>query len=167
MVIRKGTHKSFRLPKLLVDCDNLSYNVRFTESCKYDIGPEDQLDVNKLFGIGYFPHHHVNSVRFGWRYNPSHPEQMEILAYWYEDRDRFINSMGFVDIGKGYKYEMWMVRDDDQTIHYMKVSNSFSGSFYEEVTLNHKCDIGYLLGLYFGGNQTAPHDMVIVMEKLK
>lgn len=167
MVIRKGTHKPFRLPKLLVDCNSLSYSVRFTETCKYTLPPEDQLDTNKLFGIGYFPSHHVNSVRFGWRYNPENPEKMEIMAYWYDDRDRFMTSMGFVDIGKGYKYEMWLDRQADQTIHYMKVSNGFSPNLYAQVTLNGKCDVGYLLGVYFGGNQKAPHDMVIVMEKLK
>jgi len=48
----------------------------------------------------------------------------------------------------------------------MKVSNNFSPNLYAQVTLDNKCDVGYLLRPYFGGNQKAPHDMVIVMEKL-
>ena len=110
MLIKKGTHSPFRIPKLLVDCNILSYKVRFTDSCKYTLPPEDQLDVNNLFGIGYFPYHHKNSVRFGWRYNPEQPDKMEIMGYWYDNGERMMVSMGFVDFNREYTYEMWMVR---------------------------------------------------------
>lgn len=165
MVIRKGTHSPFRLPRLLVDPKLLKYNVTFTSSCVYNIGPEDQLDVNKLFGIGYFPQHHVNSVRFGWRYNPDYPGSMEIMCYWYDNRERLMKSMGFVDIGKEYTYEMWIVKGNDHGVHHLKVSNNQGERLHAMVILDHKCDMGYLLRPYFGGNQTAPHNMEIIMKK--
>lgn len=169
MIIRKGTHSPFRLPRLLIDPKVLEYNVTFTPSCIYDIGRADQADVNKLFGIGYFPHHHKNSVRFGWRYNPDFTDSMEIMAYWYDDGERMMRSMGFVDIGKQYTYEMWVLRGVGSPLHHLKVSGggkSKAHYLHQEVLLDNPCDIGYLLRPYFGGNQTAPHDMKIIMEKV-
>lgn len=168
MVIRKGTHSPFRIPRLLVDPKVMSYNVTFTPSCRYDIGPADQLDVNKLFGIGYFPHHHINSIRFGWRYNPDFTDSMEIMAYWYDTGERMMHSMGFVDIGKEYTYEMWVVRGNGHALHHLKVSGggkSKAHYLHHEVLLDHPCDMGYALGLYFGENQRAPHNMEIIMKK--
>ena len=168
MIIRKGTHSPFRMPRLLVEPKMLAYNVRFTESCKYTLPAEDQLDVNKLFGIGYFPHHHRNSVRFGWRYNPSEPNKMEILSYWYDSGVRMMNSMGFVDIRKEYLYEMWMVRGGGNTLHHLKVSGGGKSSahyLHTEVMIGGERDMGYLLHLYFGGNRKAPHDMMVTMNK--
>jgi len=49
--------------------DRFRWAVTFTESCRYDLKTADQLDVNKLCGIGYLPGHHKESARFGWRYN--------------------------------------------------------------------------------------------------
>lgn len=183
MVIREGTHSPLRLPKILEDPRQIDCKVRFTHSCKYDIGPKDQMDVNKLFGIGYFssrffylkdfkffgtkvtlpwfrPMHHVNSVRFGWRYNPSQPEKIEILAYWYDNTERRDKSMGFVDIGKQYTFTM-TIRDG---VHMLCVDYHYPATrLYFEILLNNH-DVGYLLGPYFGGNRRAPHDMVIVMS---
>ena len=164
MLIKKGTHSPFRIPKLLVDCNILSYKVRFTDSCKYTLPPEDQLDVNKLFGIGYFPYHHKNSVRFGWRYNPEQPDKMEIMGYWYDNGERMMVSMGFVDFNREYTYEMWMVRGGGNTLHHLKVDMRYK-NLHLEVLLEGECDMGYLLRPYFGGNRKAPHDMVIVMNE--
>lgn len=185
MVIRKGTHSRFRIPRIIEEPFEISYKVRFRDSCKYTLPSEDQLDINKLFGIGYFswkvfymkkfgfiklpwvrPFHHVNSVRFGWRYNPSNEKSIEILAYWYDDGVRMSHSMGFVNIGVEYLYSL---SSNENGGHHMSVSAGVGQVYFHlmeyMVSLDQSLDIGYSLGLYFGGNQTAPHNMEIIMDK--
>ena len=176
MVIRKGTHSRFRLPRMIQEPFDISYRVRFTESCKYTLPSEDQLDINKLFGVGYFswkafykmkPFHHINSVRFGWRYNPANEDSIEILAYWYDDGVRMSHSMGFVKIGVEYTYGIFTDGGDGN--HYLNVftrdGQDYFQVMYFMVSLDESLDIGYSLGLYFGGNRKAPHTMEIKMHK--
>lgn len=189
MLIKKGTHGPLRQFELLEDCKRLSYSIMFTNSCAYNIGPADQLDVNKLFGIGYItfkflylkkfnvfgntvklpwarPMHHVNSVKFGWRYDPQSGDMMEIVAYWYDNAERWILPMGYVKIGKYYDYTIKI----KEGWHTLEVYDIGGGErtlrFSKDVLIDDPCDLGYRLNLYFGGNQKAPHDMSIVMERL-
>jgi len=164
MVIKKGTHSPFRLPRLLFGGRKLAYTVVFKNSCRYEIG-SDQSDINKLFGIGYFPHHHRNSVRFGWVYNPSKNDTMEIYAYWYKDGERFseflcdvpINSPVYYEIEKEYAVNFgWYFR-----LRVVFDKKKIGGAI---VTVKPQ-SVGYLLRPYFGGNQTAPHNMEIWMER--
>jgi hypothetical protein len=164
MKIRKGTHSPFRLPRLLFGTRKLAYSVKFTDSCRYDIG-SDQTDINKLFGIGYFPHHHRNSVRFGWVYNPSKYQTMEIWAYWYDKGERKyefmcdvpINSVAYYEIATEYVKEWgW----------YFRLKVIFDRDVIGKAVVTIKPQsVGYLLRPYFGGNQTAPHNMEIWMER--
>jgi hypothetical protein len=164
MVIKKGTHSPFRLPKLLFGTKKLAYSVKFTDSCRYEIG-SDQTDINKLFGIGYFPYHHRNSVRFGWVYNPSKNATMEIWAYWYENGKRYyeflcdvpINSPAYYEIATEYVKEWgW----------YFRLKVIFDRDVIGNAVVTVKPQsVGYLLRPYFGGNQTAPHNMEIWMER--
>jgi hypothetical protein len=157
MVIKKGTHAPFRLPKLLIAKNILAYNVTFTESCRYDIGDEDQGDINKLFGFGYFPHHHKNSVRFGWNYNLKH-EDVSIFAYWYKNGKRMSQYITSVNIGVSNIYTI----SADESCHILSILDSNATVFVDVPSK----DISYLLRPYFGGNQTAPHDMRIVIDEL-
>lgn len=80
----------------------LVHKITFTESCRYDIGPE-QADDYQLFGIGYLPHHHRNSVRFGWRY--VHAGGM--VRSWRigaVTAKRYMNPMALVSIGTPHVY---------------------------------------------------------------
>ena len=71
LTIKKGRHRPF-LPTFGLWKRKRSFErlVTFHRSCAYMLPDGDQLDVNKLFGVGYFPHHHKDSARFGWNYNP-------------------------------------------------------------------------------------------------
>ena len=159
MIIKKGAHAPMRIPRLLIGPSMIGYRVTFTESCRYDIGPE-QADVNKLFGVGYFPHHHKNSVRFGWRYAHG---LIEILSYWYLNGDRYWDVITSVEIGKPYVYKIHILRD----WHTLTVSEGLND--FKAKTLNVPVggkNFGYLLSTYFGGNLTAPHDINIKLERL-
>lgn len=154
MIIRKGTHAPFRFP-CITDSPELVHKITFTESCRYDIGAE-QADVNKLFGIGYFPHHHKRSVRFGWRYDLA-GGMIEVVAYWYMRGERYFLPMGLVSIGSPHVY----VIRRHENMHQLYLDNRpplelpVPGSHW-----------GYLLRPYFGGNMTAPHDIEIKFAPL-
>ena len=154
--IKKGSHYSnLKFPKLLFSATKIVEKITFNENCRYDLKSEDQLDVNKLLGIGYLPTHHHNSARFGWRYDNT-KEQIEILAYWYKDKTRFIESMAFIDINKTYTYSIEINKDTHNLI--LSDANKEIASFKIELSSNF---IGYYLKPYFGGNRTAPHLMTI------
>ena len=151
MIIKKGTHSPFRFP-CLTTAPEVRYSVTFMPSCRYDIGDE-QEDINKLFGLGYMPHHHDNSVRFGWRYHPK-VDMVEVLGYWYDNGRRAWESMFFTAIGQEGRY---CVRKHGD-IHVLEA---------RQTTLRVPVKprpVGYLLRPYFGGNTKAPHDIEILMK---
>lgn len=155
--IKKGRHYSnFALPKILISKSQLKECIEFTDSCRYNLNSEDQLDVNKLFGIGYFPAHRINSVRFGWRYDLD-SKKMEILAYWYTDKTRHMESMFFVDIGVKYNYTI----NIDNNKHLLVISDSNSEILASKEIIFPKRFLGYYLKPFFGGNRPAPNSMTI------
>lgn len=154
MKIQKGTHAPFRLPCLLINPRLLAYRVAFTESCRYDIG-RDQGDINKLFGIGYFPHHHDNSVRIGWNYDIV-SGKINLFAYWYAQGVRGWHYLRSVDIGEVNYFSIQAGEQD----HIIDVSGR---KYCVDVPGR---SVGYLLRPYFGGNKTSPHTMIIDMQKI-
>lgn len=154
MIIKKGTHKSWQCPELIVNKDVISYMVRFDDSCRYNIGP-DQGDINKLFGVGYFPHHHRNSVRVGWNYLPQ-TDKIRLYAYWYNKGVKGWHYMHSVNIGD-YVYPSIHINRGTHTIDVQG----------KRLMIECKGSLGYLLGPYFGGNQTAPHDINLEIRRLK
>ena len=66
--IHKGKHRAWPPVFGLFWKKEMSRDVYFDLSAKYDLpGDADDEDVNKLFGFGFFPSHHIESARFGWR----------------------------------------------------------------------------------------------------
>lgn len=155
MIIRKGTHAPLRLPEIIWKPGRLSFNVMFTSSCAYYIG-ENQSDINKLFGIGYLPHHLYNSVRFGWRYASGN--YVDIFAYFYIEGKREWQLIGMVEINVANTF----VITAGQSSHSFQVLGKGINC---RVPLKSK-GIGYLLGPYFGGNEVAPHDIEIVIDRI-
>lgn len=169
MIIKKGTHAPFRLPKLLFKPQALRYKVEFTESCRYRFGTDDDADVNKLFGIAFITWgsfwfviknlfngkvkslHHYNSIRRGWR-----PDMLsgriEMIDYRYVNGERIIQYSYSIDVNQKYSVSLKKVAD----------LWLLDGVLYNAP----KTWLCYELHPYFGGNRTAPHDMEIKMKKL-
>lgn len=157
MTIKQGTHAPLRMPSIITKMKVIRYDVYFTDTCRYDLNNTDQEDINKLFGIGYLPHHHSNSVRFGWNYS-KHSDSIRIYAYWYRDALRYSKLLGDVKVGMWHTYIiMPSVKSHNLQVIGRGIACTVPvpGSRY-----------GYHLGPYFGGNQKAPHDMTIMMRKL-
>lgn len=158
--IKKGNHYANGLNFGIFSGKRISKVAVFDNSCKYDLGDVDQLDINKLYGFseGF---HQTNSARFGWRYNIE-TDKIQLLAYVYNngnvinewEADTFIIAVECqVEISTEIEidgdYYFFRATLNGVTIS-KPISRTVSG--YPG---------GYLLYPYFGGNKVAPHDILI------
>jgi len=160
-VIDQGDHYSHRdgmLPRLinLKDGRHLLFDASFSASCLYV--PKND-DINKLYGFTDCNSLiHENSVRFGWRVNSD--ERIEIFAYYYVDSHLNYKSMGFTGPNMVNHYEIWAkdgtywFRFNSEIFETLRVKNCVKG-------------IRFRAFPYFGGNETAPHDMEIEILEYK
>lgn len=141
---------------------SFTWKVKFDESCRYDLGNDDQFDTNKLCGIGYLPGHHHESARFGWRYWTDRKE-IELSAYCYVNGRRVIQHICFCEIGKEYDLYLKIL----STSYYLSVCESGTPTItgFTWVDHSHNKHFKYRLGLYFGGQAKAPHEIKIQLEK--
>lgn len=173
---KKGKHLSSQFPKLrfgLWNNGQVICKVKFTNSCKYNLGGEDQLDWNKLAAgaaWGFFPlvkqyMAHQNSSRWGWRYNPT-TDKIELTPYFYNNGDRnYAETLGIepIKLDLGLEYLLCIVPyvnpvTKKQVVAYsvsFKGDNLFDKSF-EQVVPSER---GWLLPAYFGGTKPAPQDL--------
>lgn len=138
----------------------LVYDIIFDSTCVYEIASEDQADINKLFGFSDCNDlHHANSARFGWRW---YQNELQILSYTYNNDVVSYQELGAVEFDKSYRYIIYI--NEDSYEFYIE------GIMNETVSVDrgNTCDAGYYYFLwpYFGGNQTAPHDMKIFMRRI-
>lgn len=141
-----------------------AWKVKFTDSCRYDLGDNDQLDTNKLVGVGYLPgFHHVDSARFGWRYNKA-TGLIELLAYCYVNKQRIIKDLAICEIGKVYELRLYT----GDGIYSLGIWDPSTTRYigYVTVPYTHKRKLQYLLLPYFGGNRRAPHGIKIQLKRL-
>jgi hypothetical protein len=159
--IKKGGHYSSPLSfKLHTGRKSFSTVVKFDESCRYDLGNDNQLDWNKLGGLSYGYHKH-NSVRIAWRYNKA-VDKIELALYCYIDGERHISKF----------HELFPINEKIYVI-----ASAISTEIHSIAVINDEycfADIqrvikpkwGYYLNPYFGGNEVAPHDINIWLQRV-
>jgi len=142
-----GTHFSLTTSKK-IECLGI-----LTESCLYDLKSENQLDINKLFGLSDSYNHSDDSARFGWR---SLNNNIEILTYVRRNNNFYYESMGTVEPNEIAYYSI-EVQDTQYRFQFnKKIINIERTSQYSGVR--------YRLYPYFGGNEVAPHDIIIKLK---
>lgn len=164
--IKEGKHyptptqaqKLFIAPKLIT----LNYKVSFCYNCRYTLPSNDMYDINKLFGVS-FGHHHQNSERFGWRYSPDY-HLIELFKYSYIDGVRCVDFIRYLHFNQIYNLTLKItVRTNEVNVHYQINDSYFNYQRPKPKKLFSR--LSYTLGLYFGGNRTAPHNMNINLIK--
>jgi len=165
--IKKGSHSSgFRFCPVISKKQEVMI-VKFDWTCAYLIPGKDQKDWNKLFGWSYLAHQN-NSVRWGWRYTPLEgvvpraviPNGIQIAPYLHS-QGSIIFPKEWIDVPIGKEIELGIHDMNDCflfTADSQKIIVPYSGI--------KKFPIGYKLYPYFGGNQTAPHDVSVWMKKV-
>jgi hypothetical protein len=142
----------FKVQSLITD--EVNFVAIFDESAIYtSVIDENQYDVNKLLGFSdCSSQHHEHSARFGWRWLD---DDLEILAYCYVSGERIVEYVGSVELNQESTYQIRLEND----------SYVFQLDHYPEVVIQRDkpCDKGfyYMLWPYFGGDETAPHNIEI------
>lgn len=167
--IKEGRHRASPLSLgLHLGREEDTYEVMFDESCRYDLGDIDQLDYNKLFGWSYGMHHN-NSIRVGWRYN-LYQEQIELVLYMYKDGQRvdmeYLHTV-FVPLNTKIKIRLTNAWGKPALAIFSKTYSKYTIDMADyKLIPEYKPTWGYNLGLYFGGDKPAPHDMKVWMRRV-
>ena len=135
----------------------LNFVAKFDSSAIYtNVNPDNQLDINKLYGFSdNNSTHQMFSARFGWGWSNN---ALRLYSYVYNDGIRISKELGTVAIGA----------ENNCSIKVNPKSYVFS--------LNGKVDslprtsttvkaTGYKLYPYYGGNETAPHNIYIWIKE--
>jgi len=155
--IPAGKHYSTYKVELLQN-DILSFQTKFDETAEYTSKiPVNQWDTNKLFGFADCnSFHHVHSARFGWRWLDG---KIDIIAYCYVSGERIIEVIGSTQPGIVNNYEIQLL----DSLYRFKFDDTVL-----DIQRHKPCDLGeyYLLFPYFGGDETAPHDVNIYIRRM-
>lgn len=167
-IIKKGAHRPFfRDIGLYFDENMISFEYVLDSSCAYDRGDEDQLDLNKLHGIGFFPSHHKNSARIGWRYMPA-IKQAQLFSYCYINGVRTVQYICDMLLNVKFTGSIYVYKND----YFFSIDkDGIQKTVWVKKPSTPK--LGYHLGLYIGGgnstggkDDSAMHDMKILQKRI-
>lgn len=131
----------------------LSFKVKFDSSAIYTTqAASNQKDVNKLYGFSdNNAAHHDYSARFGWRWSDN---ALRLFAYTYNKGTLSIKELGTVALGIENDCSIKV-----QGENYVFILNGVTVNMARAATT--PTAQGYQLYPYFGGDETAPHDVRI------
>ncbi|MDB5477580.1 MAG: hypothetical protein JWM96_75 [Alphaproteobacteria bacterium] len=143
-----------------------SYEFKFDDSARYNLGDDDQWDVNKLAGFTdcFALDPQVHSARIGWRWNLAESPQkgVEILAY--VDPGHRAQHLGFLPIGAVGHATIALA---DSRHYAFRFNDGSAVKMIRDCPATHHNKIsGVVLYPYFGGNHFAPHRLNIKMNNL-
>lgn len=142
--------------------DSWEWEVIFESSCIYSesdlFNPSNYLDVNKLIGFSDCDRHHSQySCRVGWR---ASGDSIELLIYKRDD-----NNIEFKSLKKVYPDQIVNVTLDFKDTIYTSCIDGICD------TLVRPCPDWsgrkYSLFPFFGGQETAPHKMKILIKEIQ
>ena len=159
VVINAGDHDPtpMRSGSLLVSPREISATVTFDSSCIYDLKGGDQDDWNKVIGLGFVGSkdqtlgaapHQVDGARVGWRWNLQR-QRIELGAYVYVEGK--INSFKVAEVAINQPTKLIIKIDYDRKLYQVIGGPT--------IPFTHEKTFAYETGLYFGGNQVAPHNI--------
>jgi len=151
--IPKGAHYATENKLKPVETAALKFIVKFDSSAIYHTAdPKNQDDINKLYGFSdNGDQHHLYSARFGWRWSNG---ALRLFAYTYNNGVRDSKELGVVDIGK----EVECAIEVNREVYSFALNGKVETMARSSSTPVAK---GYQLYPYFGGDETAPHDVRI------
>lgn len=156
-VIPTGEHYANGNDYKPVDVTELKFTVRFDSSCIYQtINPENQLDINKLYGFAdNNALHQQYSARFGWRWSDG---ALRLFAYTYNNSVRDSKELAVIPIGKDVHCAIKVTSET----YVFSVEEKQETMIRKSTTPTAK---GYQLYPYFGGDEVAPHEVRIWIKE--
>jgi hypothetical protein len=159
-VIEKGGHYSDVSGVSSIETDEFNFVAKFDSSAIYTFTDTlEQLDINKLYGFteDNLSNDRYNSARIGWRW---YKNQLQLFAYCYNkgvlENETMITK---VSIGKEVVCSI-----KNQGASYLFIVDGTSVSMPRKSTSTRFK--GYKLFPYFGGTQTAPHNVTILLKDI-
>lgn len=156
--IFKGSQYCDKNNFIPIKLSRLSFKVKFDSSAIYKTSnPVNQMDINKLWGFSdNSATHHEFSARFGWRWSDN---ALRLFAYDYNNSIMSFKELGTVEIGKENSCSI--------TVSGNKYIFNLNGSetIMPRASTTPEA-IGYQLFPYFGGDESAPHSILIWIEQL-
>jgi hypothetical protein len=122
----------------------------FLGDFSYDIGAKHQKDSNKLIGLSDSWHHHISSIRIGWRWNKT-LNALEVVGISYNRGKREIKRIKLIETNKEYSFAVYIEKD--------KYFAVFDGEWVEFERNNRWWLPRLVLNPYFGGFTKAPKDL--------
>ena len=142
------------------DNSRIEFNFMLDESAIYYTEiPENQSDVNKIYGMSDFGvRHQKYSIRLGWRYIRG-----EIQLCWlrHEEGRHSSGTIRTIEIDEIYNAVINIT-----TFYYQIVINNDTTLVRRRPEGNWGLIRRYYLHPYFGGNEYAPHDIIIRIKDL-
>ena len=155
--IPAGQHSSDKSVIKSVKVTTMNFVAKFDNSAIYQsVIPENQYDINKLYGFSEGFNHQYNSARIGWAFNDG---SLRLYAYAYNKGVRESQEITPVSIGtevscsisvSSYLYT-FTVNNVSLTLPRANSTSSASG---------------YQLYPYFGGDEVAPQNIYISIKQL-
>jgi hypothetical protein len=132
--------------------DLIKFKVIFNESAIYTTkDPINQADVNKLYGVSDCGENHMQySIRFGWRY---YNDSLQLLWFKHQHSKFTFGLIKEIDTNQSYNCSI-EIKDDSYVL----------GVDGDYISTDRTCPHNYkryMLYPYFGGDETAPHDITI------
>ncbi len=156
--IKKGKHDS-GLHFGITFKNKIEILAKFDANCLYDLGTNDNYDINKLFGFSTEYNHQKQSARIGWRCLDG--ENIEILTYTYNNSVRTTETvLGRVKPGQEFECSIEDIETD--YIYFFK-GNGYTVKV-RDAKQKDTVLFKYLLYPYFGGNIPAPNNMTMYVD---
>lgn len=146
--VKEGNHK-FRpfIPQIILNAKEVNALVKFNDNV-----PVTEY-INKLFGLSFSFHHHINSARFGYKATSN---GIELFAYTYAKRKRSEHLLAVLT--PGHVYSLGLVIDKNS------VSFRVSDQILHSVDMK-TSSVSYQLNPYHGGESPAEHDYTIELYR--
>lgn len=157
--IAQGGHSSDKNSYKSVTTSEMKFAVKFDNSASYQsVAPDNQLDVNKLYGFSdNNQEHHTSSARIGWRW---YNNQLELHGYVYNNGAFSHKLLTAIPLNQEINCSIKV-----QGPAYIFTANAVSITMPRAAITEQA--MGYQLYPYFGGDEVAPHQIKIQIKNLK
>jgi len=155
--IRQGQHYCDQNGLKSVRTSEMRFIVKFDKSAIYQtVVPENQYDINKLWGFTEGINNQYNSARIGWSWNNN---ALRLYGYVHANGIRHFQEITSVTIGSDIPCS---IKPAGST--YLFTVNGVSVSLPRGPSTAQAN--GYQQYPYFGGDETAPHLITIMVKSL-
>jgi len=155
--IQKGAHYCDQNPVKSITISEMKFMVKFDSSAIYQTEfPENQYAVNKLWGFSEGTNNHYNSARIGWSWTN---DALRLYGYAYVSGELQYQEITSVTIGTEISCSIKLAADT-----YLFTVNGVAVSLPRGTSGSQVS--GYQQYPYFGGNESAPHLITILIKSL-